>query len=355
LILVASTLAPLNMAAPSASAEFEVVRECPEWQTLREMEERIEQLAFSEQQMEARLTQRFGGLMSEMMERLEAVEVKVDILGPMTQSLSMSHIDAQMELERMDETINEMQYPEDLEMSVVGDAMATLDVALKELQKKVDNSLSPMMQSFALAQMDNLAFQQDTSSKLEELGSTKLKAKLDSLSDLEAWTHAKLATVEDSIRKLRIQPVKKVEAACQADVQTEAAAPSSVPACMLDTTPQELTSFQDLVFQEAFDAHSSLLTPFEQALMTGGSSKHSVFMKQMRSPGKEFGSPMKFSGSPKKSSASKAIRSEKLQKNAEWLDSLSVPFASSAGSTIGFRTLERTSGSRSLPFLPPVF
>lgn len=334
-----------------AIGEFEVVRECQEWQKMRELEERIQEMSdqtnsgVSEKlllSLEERLANRFESTISELAASLERTDAKIDMLAPLTQSLSLSHIDTRRDIDRLGAEILEMQYPEDSFLSTVGDAMASLDWGLKEMQKKVDGALAPFMQSFAFAQMDVKA-------RLDSIDDAKLRERLDILSDSDSVVKTKLQRLEEHLQELAAVSAKHRESAIH----------NSIPACLLDTAPQEdiRQVYQTAAGQEACDSpQGGGLTPFEQAL-AGGSvgpkrTKTGRPVSQGRCSDKEATKQEGAGGG--KSSSKKVHRGEKLH-GTEWGDALSVPFAQTSKSTIGFRTLERASGARSLPYLPPMF
>jgi len=328
------------------------------------MEECLRKMAEAEQQMEERLAKKFGSMIEVLASSIERVEAKVDTLAPLVQSLSLAQLDlgakvdtlaplvqsislaqldARQDLEQLEETIGELQHPEDLQLSYVGDAMATLDADLKALQKKVDRQLSPMLQSFALAQMDNLASMQDTQATLEELGADAqaVSTKLATRDQADAELKVQMASLEVAVQELLVQKTTVTdasiqtahckEASSQTTTQMEAASPSNrIPACLLDASPSE-----DVCDSPYGAGFASL----EQAFNSSGSgSKKALFSKQARSPDKL---------------AKRAARGEKLH-STEWSEH---PMAViQPGSTIGLRALERGfGGSRSLPFLPPMF
>jgi hypothetical protein len=314
--------------AGKAEGEFEVVRECLEWPKLREMEQRIEVMS-AQMSLGAReqltpsmvedVMSRVGGVFDSLASGLERVETKVDkVLAPLVESLSLGHIDTRAHIDRIDAAILELRSPRNTFTSTVSSAIVALDTSIKQVEAKVHCALAPFMESFALAQID-------------------LKAKVDSLEDLNL--QVQLRSLEDQLQTLASQKVSMVS-------------PDSVPACLLDTTSTEVDtsrtwrSCHTAISQETMEDLQVGLKPFEQSLigMGGASAKKSSFLKQVRLGGD--GSKAELSPSKSK----KAHRASKLS-DTEWGDALSVPFVR----TIGSRTLERKSGGRSLPYLPPMF
>lgn len=401
----------------ATAGEYEVVRECLEWPKMREMEMQLQALSRQverglsdecvrsiEHLILAKVDQALGDLVA----RVEHVEAKVDrSLAPIVQSVALSHMEVREQLDGI---------RDGLERKELADQRVLTNLELVE--RKVDGSLAPMVQTLALAHLDLEASQHDFPEIRNRLTSLETRScdrlsrspvapevgrVLSETKSIQACEQVtvKMSGVQTATRAVSTgvqatelhastsgrsfeshgvqasasTQTKGVQACCddlyetalprqvvqasmstqskgvQAcfDGQTERKARTNVdasrtPACLLDLAPElDVQKWQSLRSQfSAEEDHldSKRAGPLPTTIAFTLEDTSSIFMKQVR--------PRKGELTPGR------VRKARGGKAEDSLD-FATALNEDAPSTIGTRTLLRRGGSRSLPYLPPVF
>lgn len=293
-------------------------------------------------------------------------EIKLETLAPLTESLALAHVDTRAEMASLGAAVGELQCPkDDLFLSAVGDAVAELTARLKASEAKMNIAIAPVLESLTLSHMDT----QVKLSELEGLDDSELQERLACLEQkvevfCDSELQRKLASLERRLEEklddlkdnsdvndsdLRVK-LASVELRLQTQAKKETSPNNSIPAYLLDTGPEsDLAPRCQIV-------NYSIPSDLSDEL-----AKKSPFMKQVRSSSESRLQTPSHDGSKTELTPGRSKKTQRREKRmgggdaAEWavVDplSMSVPFAR----TIGTRTLERQSGGRSLPYLPPTF